>query len=103
MQALTIKAKEARDWVLAAANRLSKVEEHAKVRPPTVDWCASSVLTQGQTAECLTGPGVCLVLISGSYVACMQGLSKKGQIHKRAATRLLELCKDHKTDEHPFH
>jgi hypothetical protein len=41
---------------------------------------------------------MCLVLTSGSYVACMQGLSKKGQIHKRAATRLLELCKD----QHPL-
>jgi hypothetical protein len=39
VQALTIKAKEARDWVLAAANRLSKVEEHAKVRPPTIYSC----------------------------------------------------------------
>jgi hypothetical protein len=58
MKALTIKAKEARDWVLAAANRLSKVEEHAKVRPPTVYSCASCGLNQYER------------LLGWSYVPC---------------------------------
>lgn len=32
VQALEAQAKEAREWVLAAARRLSRIEEHAKVR-----------------------------------------------------------------------